>query len=206
MRSRLDCICLPAPAIAILALCVAAPLAHAHALNLFATVTDGVVNGKTYYADGPAAGIQVTVFGPNDEALGTAESGDDGSFTWTPTTRGNLHFVAETPEGHRAEFTVSAEELPETLPKAEGVAEISQSDGSDRSVGLSQPHSAAEPHAGIEQIVEDAVSRQIRPLREQIDAFEHRTRFRDIVGGLGYIVGVSGLFAFWKSRTKRNET
>ena len=199
MRSRLDRLRIPMLSFALLVV----PLAHAHGLDLFATVTGGVVNGRTYYADVPATGVTVTVFGPSDEVLGTAESGEDGTFSWTPTTHCDLHFVAETPEGHRAQFAIAAAELPETLPHPEGEAAISQSDGSDRSdrsVGLSQPP------ASIQRIVEDAVNRQLRPLREQIDAAEHRTQLRDIVGGLGYIAGVAGLFAFWKSRTRRNDT
>ncbi len=184
----------------------AIPLAYAHALYVFATANDGVIHGKTYYPSGPAAGIPVTVFGPNDEVLGTMKSGHDGTFTWTPTKNCDLRFVAETPEGHRGEFTIAAAELPGTLPKSETEPPTAASDGSDRSVGAarSSQQAAAEPPADLQQLVEDAVSREIRPLREQIDAAEHRARFRDIVGGIGYIVGVAGLFAFWKSRATRD--
>lgn len=42
---------------------------------------------------------------------------------------------------------------------------------------------------------------EIRQLSERIDSLEHRLRFQDIIGGIGYIVGVMGLFAFWKARS-----
>jgi nickel transport protein len=174
------------------------PLAHAHDLHLFATVTDGVVNGKTYYADGPAKGVTVTVLGPNDEVLGTTESGEDGTFSWLPATRGDLRFVAESADGHREEFTIEGSELPEARSRPDAELATTQSDGSPQRPPLTEPPS------NLAQLVEDAVSRQLRPLREQIDAAEHRTQLRDIVGGLGYIAGVAGLFAFWKSRSKRN--
>jgi nickel transport protein len=184
-----------------LAWILAIPVAQAHALHLFATVSGRDVQGKTYYADGPAPGISVTVYGTKDEVLGTVETDEAGMFTWTPTIRSDLRFVTETVDGHRTEFTVTASELPETLPAPEGEMAGGESDGfdrSDRSVGSTEaPGSSTE----LQHLIEDAVSRQIAPLREQLDAAGRHTQFRDIVGGIGYIVGVAGLLVLWKRRS-----
>jgi nickel transport protein len=48
----------------------------------------------------------------------------------------------------------------------------------------------------IQQIVQE----ELRPLREQLDAYQHEIRVRDILGGVGYIVGVLGLVAWIKAR------
>jgi nickel transport protein len=46
--------------------------------------------------------------------------------------------------------------------------------------------------------VDAAVARQLRPLLEAYEAAEGRTRFNDIMGGIGMIMGLAGL-ALWGS-------
>jgi nickel transport protein len=48
--------------------------------------------------------------------------------------------------------------------------------------------------------IEGAVNRQVRPLRAQLIAAEERTRLQDILGGIGYIAGLTGLVLWWRSR------
>ena len=47
------------------------------------------------------------------------------------------------------------------------------------------------------------MSRQIRPLREQLDRYEEKVRLHDILGGIGFIVGAMGLVLYVKSRGAR---
>ena len=51
--------------------------------------------------------------------------------------------------------------------------------------------------------VEAAVARQIRPLREELLATRDALRLQDILGGLGYIFGLTGLALWWRSRRTR---
>lgn len=189
----------------VFAMSVSSSFAYAHALHLFASVSGDAIDGKTYYANGPAAGITVTVLGPGDEVLATVASDESGAFSWKPAKPCDIRFVAETVDGHRAEFTVAADELPGSLPVAETTpTEIPASievDRSDRSVQSDRPSAAP---ADLERLVVEAVSREVAPLREQLDAAAHRTQLRDIVGGIGYIVGVAGLFVLWKRRPPRS--
>ena len=56
------------------------------------------------------------------------------------------------------------------------------------------------PEADLARLVEQAVARQVRPLREELLACQEQTRFRDVLGGLGYILGLAGLAAWWRVR------
>ena len=49
-------------------------------------------------------------------------------------------------------------------------------------------------------LLERAVAREVRPVLAELDRLENRIRFRDVIGGIGYIVGVMGLIALWKAR------
>lgn len=52
----------------------------------------------------------------------------------------------------------------------------------------------------LEAAVARAVASQVNPLREQIAAYEDRLRLHDILGGIGWIVGVAGLGFFLLAR------
>jgi nickel transport protein len=88
------------------------------------------------------------------------------------------------------------------------VQEGAHPDRTDRLVALSTAASAA-PEAfaaavapALESAIERAVARQIRPLREQLVAAEDRIRLQDILGGIGYIMGLTGLALWWASRRR----
>ncbi|MBK5965704.1 hypothetical protein CCR95_16830, partial [Thiocystis minor] len=54
--------------------------------------------------------------------------------------------------------------------------------------------------------IDQAVARQVRPLREQLIAAQDEVRLRDILGGLGYILGLTGLALWWRSRRLDTQT
>jgi hypothetical protein len=56
------------------------------------------------------------------------------------------------------------------------------------------------PDPALEAAIERAVARQIGPLREQLLAAQERVLLRDVLGGLGYILGLTGLALWWTSR------
>ncbi len=171
-------------AIAMVVLCVSA---HAHRLNLFATATDGLIAGNAYFSDErPAKGLAVQAFAPDGALLGETKTNGDGRFEYRPPSpSGVVVLKAISGDGHAAEFTVSAEELS-GAPAAPEVATTPTVTGGNEDA--------------IERIVDEAVARQVRPLREQLDAFERQVRIRDVIGGIGYIVGAVGLVALLKAR------
>jgi len=57
---------------------------------------------------------------------------------------------------------------------------------------------AAAPDGDLKEL-----GRQLHALRRQLDDYEAQTRLRDVVGGIGYIVGMAGLCAFFLARRKR---
>ena len=161
---------------------LATPAAVAHDVHLFATVEGGVVHGRAYFAgDEPAAGLTVNVLTAEGTPLGATETDAEGRFTYAPEQEGALRFVLETVDGHRASLTT-------TFAKDE----------------KSEEHEI-ERHAPasleIEEMVKHAVAHEIAPVLEEMNRLENRVRFQDVVGGIGYIVGVMGLIAFWKSRS-----
>lgn len=158
-------------------LALATPGAVAHDVHLFATVEGEVVHGRAYFAgDEPAAGLTVNVLTGEGIPLGTTETDAEGRFTYVPEQEGPLRFVVETVDGHRATFTVDVL-LP--MPSVEDYV----------------------TPLGGEYFEVEMMQQQLRKQMEDMDREKHQVRARDVIGGLGYIVGVMGLIAFWKSRS-----
>jgi cobalt/nickel transport system permease protein len=165
--------------------------ALAHKLKVFATAEGATVIGYAYFNTGAraqAVAVRVTLADGDAAPVFEGRTDAEGGFQFTAGRRADHLIVVEAEDGHGARFTVSAAELPETLP---GPADA------PAGTALPGPPAAALPPsiAGNElrTLVEAAVARQLRPLREQLDAEQAQVRGRDLLGGLGWIIGMAGL-------------
>lgn len=163
--------------------------ALAHNLRLFATVVGDAIEGTAYFTGGTKAqGADIKAIGPDGSVLGQTRSAGDGGFRLPVGGPVEHTLVADTGDSHRAQFTIRATEVggsPTATVPSTNPANLS----ADRDIAQA-----------IEQTVDRALARQLAPLREQIDAYESKIRLHDILGGLGYIVGLAGLALWWTSR------
>ncbi len=152
--------------------------AGAHKLNLFATAEGDAVTGEVYHTGGGAArGVDVTALGAGNEALGNTQTDSDGLFTISGVARRCVSLRADSPDGHTAVFSM------------------------DRDGGAV---SAESPAAAEEPVDTDRLERKIDALRRQLDEHEHSVKLSDIIGGLGFIAGLTGVVFYLKTRRKRN--
>ena len=97
--------------------------AMAHKLTVFAAVQGTKISGEAYFRGGaPVRKATVAVLGPKGEKLGETTTDEEGKFTFVPRVRCDHRLVASAGEGHAAEFTVTADELPRGLPAPENAA------------------------------------------------------------------------------------
>ena len=54
--------------------------------------------------------------------------------------------------------------------------------------------------AELESIVRRAVAKQLKPLQKELRAYREKVLFRDILGGLGFILGIFGIAAWFAAR------
>ena len=186
---------------ALLLIAVPASFAFAHRLKAFGFAEGTDIHGSVYFSGNVAArGVRIQVFAPDGTLLAETISGDDGRFTITAGRRVDHRIVADSGDGHRAEYVVSADELPPALPAPATSAPsgAAPADPPASALGSIRPSSAE-----TEEMVERAVARQVGPLREQLDAFEDRVRWHDVLGGLGYILGITGIACYLIARRNR---
>ena len=187
--------------------------ALAHKVVVFATCTGEAIEGEVYFHGGTAArDVEVTLVGPEGQQLGQTQTDDEGKFTFPVRFRCNHKVIADAGSGHGAEYTVPADELPQSLPPPE------------RDVPGAPPASSAEPRAPSRpprQTVTDpetteteaerqemrAIARQVDALRREMNQYHHQLRLRDVLGGLGYILGIMGVvFYFLGVRRKEKRS
>jgi hypothetical protein len=57
----------------------------------------------------------------------------------------------------------------------------------------------------LEEVVNKALDRQLAPIKEMLTELTiHQTSLTDILGGIGYILGLFGLWAYCLSKRKKN--
>ncbi len=167
-------------------LCLSSSAALAHGLNVFVRTEGGVEKGNAYFTGGvPAKNVKVQVVDAAGQVLGEMETDAEGNFTYSgKRPAGPVTFVASTPDGHRAE---------------------SKLDGAERA-GPAQANPVAAELVHDETVGAPAVAsseKQLGEIQVALDRLEQRLWLRDVIGGIGYIFGLAGLWALWKSRQGR---
>jgi nickel transport protein len=169
----------------LLALALAQP-AWAHRVKLFAAWEGQAAAGQAYFPDGgKIKGATVKVLGAEGKDLAALTTDDQGRFTYRPEKPQDLRFVLDLDDGHVAEFRLGAGSGAPAPPAP-----------------AAQPQAAppALDQAALARLVEAAVSRQIAPLLAQLDRSEAKIRWHDVLGGLGYIMGLMGLVLYWRAK------
>jgi len=166
--------------------------AFAHKVKIFATAEGNMVTGTVYFpGGGKAQNVIVSVLDAKDNHLGQTVTDDIGKFAYTIQHNCGHIFLVDTGDGHRARFIIEREELSGDMSELGNLC----TKDSCAAVLSEQPLT--------EEIISKIVSRQVRPLREQLEQYEETIRMRDIIGGIGYIVGIMGLLAlFLKKKDK----
>ncbi len=185
--------------------------AAAHKVVLSVYVTGALIEGEVGFSNGDMApGAVIEVFGPDGALRKRVTTDEDGFFAFQADDRVDYQLKADLGAGHVAEARVSADELPVALAAAGGAA-AAMPGGDPGAVPpgregpvASGPSSGPAP-ADLDAIVQEAVAHQIRPLRRQLTAYENRVRWTDVLGGLGYIIGLTGLAAYWQARRRLRE-
>jgi len=203
---------------ALCALAFGAQPAHAHKLKVFAAAEGADIKGYVYFpGGGRARGVKVLVQGPGEAGLGEVTTDDEGRFSFPARVRCDHTFVADSGDGHRATCAVQAEDLPPDLPAPGGgagpatasVGRVPEPTPPKQPLQLRRPDPARDSpgtsQTASQRDIEQAVSRQVRPLREALEAYEEKVRLRDVLGGIGYILGIMGITFYFLGRRRRGQ-
>lgn len=182
--------------VTILLLMLFATSGEAHRLKVFAKTEAGTISGYGFFiGGGRPQGSELIVTDPSGKKVHRALTAADGSFSWTPGSTGTFHLTLNSGEGHIASTTV-------TLGTEREIQTAQQSDtdssGTVRTTPSQNPHQDKEIEAALERVLE----RHLNPLRESIEIYESRLRFKDIIAGIAMIIGLAGIAMWAVARNK----
>jgi nickel transport protein len=190
--------------------------ALAHKLQVFASAEGALISGSAYFAGGGAAsGARIEIRDGEGALLAEILPDREGKFDYAASSPVDHLIRAITADGHDAEWRVAGDELGAGFASAAapvgGVGMPHRAETPPATVAGSAPLAGSNPvitaaplqtspDPALEAAIERAIARQIRPLREQLKAAEDRVLIQDILGGLGYILGLTGLALWWMAR------
>ena len=170
--------------------------ALAHKLNLFAYAEGDTVSVEGYFADGKKAqNSSVKVLDGSGKVLVEGVTDDQGQYRFKAPQKTDLKIVLNAGMGHQGEFTMSAAELGDgnvAVPnQGAATGDSSTNPGSD---------GGAVATSELEVTVHRAVNEAIKPLVRELAESRQKASISELVGAVGYIFGLLGLFAFYKAR------
>ena len=188
--------------------CFADPhAAHAHKVTVFAWAEGGRVFTQSKFSGGKMVKAgKVEVFDGSGNLLLEGRTDDDGAFDFQAPSITDLKIVLTAGMGHQNSWLLSAADLGQ----AERTSSATHASPPDPTV-LEAPRASVPSAAGpaltareIEAIVARQLEEKIKPLVRMIAASqEKKTTMADIVGGIGYIIGLVGLGAYVRYRRER---
>ncbi len=168
-------------------LCLIALPCSAHNLKVFASATGLDITGYVYFTDGtsvPNIPVSVQVA---DQVVAELNSDQQGEFHYYAEATADHLISVNAGEGHLAHYTVKAAELSgaTVTPTPE----------------TTKPSTITTSPAVCDNTVEQnlhILQTQISSLQQQIAAYEAKIRWHDVLGGLGYIIGLAGFWVGWQ--------
>jgi nickel transport protein len=195
-----------------MAVFVAPSTALAHKVNVFAYVEGDTVITESYFSDGrKCRDCIVDVLDDKGKKLLEGKTDEEGRFSFRPPVRTKLLIRLRASMGHLAEYSIPATDLPQIFPAAAtGTAGELPKSQLDRAVSpqpstanVEPPTQAASEASEIEKTVDRSIARQLEPIRRALEEDRNKQRFSDIVGGIGYIIGLMGLAAYFRSKLRQ---
>jgi nickel transport protein len=181
--------------------------ALAHKVSVYAYVENGQIKGEGYFAGGDKAqNCPVEVYDAQGGLAASAQTNAQGEFSLPlPTAAAPpLKIILRAGQGHQGDYTLTAADLgaAETSPAAPPPAPDMDAPPAEPA----GPPAAAQIEQAVERAVAKALGQQLdqrlAPLTAQVAklASERAVSLQDVIGGLGYILGLLGLAAYLKSR------
>lgn len=203
---------------------LAAITAFAHSLYLFAAAEGDKINGRAYLRGGTGvADVVVKIYAEAKEPVGQVTTDSEGRFSFSAPYRCDYLLRAVMEDGHQAEAMVHADELPSMLPPFSGQqtpTAVASSTGS-QTAGRTQGSGESPPDLTLETSPSPSPERlagsddkslrqelaslrsQVIQLREDLKKFQTTAGLRDILGGIGYIFGLTGITLYLLAKRTR---
>lgn len=184
---------------------LAASPVMAHKVTVFAWVEGGTVHTESKFSGGrQAKGARIEVYNQAGEKLLEGRTDDQGRFDFEPPGPEALRIVLVAGAGHRNEWRLAAEEF-DNRPAAEDTGDRPAPQVTAPTAPparASRNETITLTRAELEELIEAALDKKLAPVVHRLAQLGQGPRLPDIIGGIGYILGLVGLAAYLKARRR----
>lgn len=186
--------------------------ALAHRVNVFAYVEGGEVVVECSYSKSKRVrhGTIEVQDAASGETLLQGTTDEEGLFRFPVPERArklasSLRILLQAGEGHQNEWIVDAAEFmdagtPRPLAPDAVMADAAVPEGSPVSAA---PGAAGLSRADVEEVVNSALDAKLAPIRRALlEQSQSGPGMQEIIGGIGWIFGLVGIAAYFKSRPR----
>lgn len=180
----------------------------AHKVNLFAYAEDGMVYTESYFSDGrKVMNSTVEVFdAKKNKLLLTGKTDKNGEFSFKIPQATGLRIVLTASMGHKNDYLLSEDEVRDALGMV-SASEKALPESVEREKKETFPKSMTQIYdSRLEFLIEQAVEKKIAPIMRKLIKIEKQIQkpsLQEILGGIGYILGLMGIGIYFKHRFKR---
>ena len=181
--------------------------AIAHKTTIFAWVEGDMVHTQSKFSGGrKAKQATVEVYDAEGNKLLEGKTDAKGEFSFKLPKKAELKVVLSAGTGHRGEWIIPLEEIEggETMPDRPSQPETPRIEKESSRNELPSISSA-----DIQEAVEKALDKKLKPILSRLAEYrqkETEITITDIVGGIGYILGLVGIGAYFNYRKKKTKT
>ena len=194
--------------IALLAVLGFSSPALAHRVTVFAWVDGDTIHTESRFSGGNAVKEgKIAVYDEEGHVLVTGTTDEKGLFSFPVPGRQTLKIDLEAGTGHKNFWVIDAQEFEGDVASSKSGAEQPHAQANSQ-----QPHQppSAQPaglsQVEIEAIVERALKEKLAPIQRQLAADRQKgPTTRDVLAGIGYILGLVGVGAYVNYRRKAKE-
>ena len=181
--------------------------ASAHKVMIFAWVEGGTVYTESKFSGGKRVKKgDVMVYDLKGNRLLKGKTSEQGEFSFKIPEKTAMKIVLLAGMGHRAEWTVPLEEI-------QGIASETSELATNQSTIAKKPDKQTQSVSvtnlspdDIQLAFEKALDKKLNPVMKKLaETQEHGPTVKDILGGIGYILGLVGVASYFHYRRKTKD-
>jgi len=176
--------------------------AMAHKVMVFAWVEGNTVYTESKFSGGKKVNKgQIIVYDQQGNRLLEGETNEKGEFSFKVPEKTTLKIVLQAGMGHRGEWTLPAEEIEEAASSQIEAAPPVETEA-EKAQNQMQPVSGINAE-DIQSAIEKALDKKLKPIYKMLaESRKQGPTVTEIFGGIGYIIGLMGIAAYFKYRRK----
>jgi nickel transport protein len=182
--------------------------ALAHKVTVFAWVEGDTVHTESKFSGGRVAkNARIEVYDAAGAKLLEGRTDDQGRFAFKPPRPEALRIVLIGGTGHQNEWRVAAEEFTDApspaIPMGSPAAPTESAAAPPAPTpGKAENETLTLSPGEFQTLIDQALDRKLAPIMHRLIALDQGPSLSDIVGGIGYIIGLVGLGAYIHSRRR----